>query len=63
MKFFISGDMYGWVPPVGMGVVDIDDVAAAHTLAMVTPEASGRCVGYLYYAHHLSHCYVAGSTS
>eukprot|EP00884_Botryococcus_braunii_P021954 jgi/Botrbrau1/8442/Bobra.0237s0061.1 len=44
MKFFISGDMYGWVPPVGMGVVDIDDVAAAHTLAMLIPEASGRYI-------------------
>jgi nucleoside-diphosphate-sugar epimerase len=26
----------------GEGFVDIDDVAAAHTLAMLTPGASGR---------------------
>ena len=37
-----AGGYYPWAPPSGAGYVDIDDVAAAHTLAMVTPKASGR---------------------
>ena len=37
-----AGGYYPWAPPSGAGYVDIDDVAAAHTLAMVTPSASGR---------------------
>lgn len=37
-----TGGYYPWAPPSGAGYVDIDDVAAAHTLAMVTPKASGR---------------------
>jgi len=31
--------------------VDIEDVAAAHTLAMLTPKAQGRCVFRLHTAH------------
>lgn len=32
------------IPDHGFPVVDVDDVAAAHSLALVTPEAHGRCI-------------------
>lgn len=42
MRKIMNGGYYPWAPRSGAGYVDIDDVAAAHTLAMVTPKASGR---------------------
>ena len=42
MRKIMNGGYYPWAPKSGAGYVDIDDVAAAHTLAMVTPKASGR---------------------
>lgn len=42
MRKLMNGGYYPWAPPVGSGYVDIDDVAAAHTLGMVVPAASGR---------------------
>ena len=44
MRKIMNGGYYPWAPRSGAGYVDIDDVAAAHTLAMLTPKASGRCV-------------------
>ena len=43
MRKIMNGGYYPWAPRSGAGYVDIDDVAAAHTLAMLTPKASGRC--------------------
>lgn len=43
MRKLMNGGYYPWAPKSGAGYVDIDDVAAAHTLAMLTPQASGRC--------------------
>ena len=43
MRKIMNGGYYPWAPRSGAGYVDIDDVAAAHTLAMLTPAASGRC--------------------
>jgi hypothetical protein len=43
MQKFLEGKNWPAVPPFGMGVVDVDDVAAAHALAAFTPSASGRC--------------------
>ena len=34
---------YPFAPPLGWSYVDLADTAAAHTLAMLTPGASGRC--------------------
>ncbi len=42
MRKLMNGGYYPWAPKSGAGYVDIDDVAAAHTLAMLTPKASGR---------------------
>jgi hypothetical protein len=42
LRKMLNGGYYPWAPKSGAGYVDIDDVAAAHTLAMVTPKASGR---------------------
>ena len=42
MRKIMNGGYYPWAPKSGAGYVDIDDVAAAHTLAMLTPKASGR---------------------
>ncbi|KAK9839285.1 hypothetical protein WJX81_005644 [Elliptochloris bilobata] len=44
MRKLLNGGYYPWAPPSGAGYVDIDDVAAAHTLAMVTPSAQGRYI-------------------
>ena len=44
MRKIMNGGYYPWAPRSGAGYVDVDDVAAAHTLAMLTPKASGRCV-------------------
>jgi nucleoside-diphosphate-sugar epimerase len=38
----LSGAFWPWSPPLGVGVVDVRDVALAHCLAAVTPSASGR---------------------
>jgi hypothetical protein len=43
LRKLMMGGYYPWAPLSGAGYVDIDDVAAAHTLAMLTPHASGRC--------------------
>ena len=43
LRKLMMGGYYPWAPKSGAGYVDIDDVAAAHTLAMLTPNASGRC--------------------
>ena len=43
MRKLLRGAYWPAVPMIGMGIVDVDDVAAAHTLAMVTPAANGRC--------------------
>lgn len=42
MRQLLTGAYYGWMADIGFGVVDIDDVAAAHCLAMLTPQATGR---------------------
>ena len=42
MRKLMNGSYYPYAPRSGAGYVDIDDVAAAHTLAMLTPQASGR---------------------
>lgn len=47
MRKIMNGGYYPWAPKSGAGYVDIDDVAAAHTLAMLTPRASGRCAPVL----------------
>lgn len=36
-------------PDFEFGLVDVRDVAHAHCLGMVTPEAEGRCAGCLCY--------------
>ncbi|KAF8069457.1 CCR1 [Scenedesmus sp. PABB004] len=38
----LSGALWPWAPPLGVGVVDVRDVAAAHCLAAVLPRAGGR---------------------
>ena len=43
---FLEGKNWPAVPPFGFGVVDVDDVAAAHALAAFTPSASGRCAAW-----------------
>ena len=42
MTKLLNGYFYPFASPVGMPFVDIDDVAAAHSLALATPEAGGR---------------------
>jgi len=42
VKQFGNGDMKAGAPKVGMGVVDVRDVALAHFNAGFTPEAEGR---------------------
>ncbi|CAL5224580.1 g7286 [Coccomyxa viridis] len=44
MRKIMNGGYYPWAPRSGAGYVDIDDVAAAHTLAMLTHKASGRYI-------------------
>lgn len=46
MKGLVNGLMWVGCPKMGMGVVDVRDVAAAHCLAMADANASGR---YLIY--------------
>eukprot|EP00884_Botryococcus_braunii_P023174 jgi/Botrbrau1/9540/Bobra.0089s0002.1 len=41
MQRVLNGDTW-CLPRLGMGIVDVDDVAAAHTLALFIPHASGR---------------------
>ena len=38
----LEGKAYPMAPHVGFGAVDVRDVAAAHCLAMVHPNAQGR---------------------
>eukprot|EP00878_Enallax_costatus_P014080 GHUV01014725.1.p1 GENE.GHUV01014725.1~~GHUV01014725.1.p1 ORF type:complete len:318 (+),score=65.24 GHUV01014725.1:1030-1983(+) len=38
----LSGALWPWSPPLGVGAVDVRDVAMAHCLAAVLPNASGR---------------------
>jgi dihydroflavonol-4-reductase len=38
----LSGAFWPWAPPLGTAVVDVRDVALAHCLALVRPEAKGR---------------------
>jgi len=38
----LSGALWPWAPPLGVGVVDVRDVALAHCVAAVSPAASGR---------------------
>lgn len=38
----LSGAFWPWSPPLGVGVVDVRDVALAHCLAAVIPSARGR---------------------
>jgi dihydroflavonol-4-reductase len=38
----LSGAFWPWAPPLGTAVVDVRDVALAHCLALVKPEAKGR---------------------
>ncbi|EFJ42238.1 heme peroxidase-related protein [Volvox carteri f. nagariensis] len=42
LRRICAGLMYPAVPNVGIAYVDIRDVAAAHSVAMTAPEASGR---------------------
>ena len=42
MRKLMNGNYHPYAPRSGAGYVDIEDVAAAHTLAMLTPQASGR---------------------
>lgn len=42
MVKLLKGFYYPMASPVGMPFVDVDDVAAAHCLALATPEAMGR---------------------
>ena len=43
MRKLLLGAYWPFTPVIGMGIVDVDDVAAAHTLSMVTLSAKGRC--------------------
>lgn len=45
MRKILNGGYYPWAPDNCSGYVDVDDVAAAHTLSMLIPAASGRSVG------------------
>lgn len=42
MKYLMDGSFWPYIPPMGMPVVDVDDVAAAHCLALAKEEARGR---------------------
>lgn len=42
MRKIVGGSYMGLLPNVTFCVVDVDDVAAAHTLAMLTEKAKGR---------------------
>ncbi|EFN54626.1 hypothetical protein CHLNCDRAFT_135160 [Chlorella variabilis] len=44
IKNLLDGTWWPFTAPTGLGMVDLDDVAAAHALAMVLPEAQGRYV-------------------
>ena len=44
MAKLLGGFYYPFGCNVGLPLVDVDDVAAAHVLAMVTPEAVGRFI-------------------
>jgi dihydroflavonol-4-reductase len=40
----MTGAMFPATAPVGLGIVDVEDCAAAHTLAALIPSASGRYI-------------------
>lgn len=40
----LGGAMFPATAPVGMGIVDVEDCAAAHTLAALIPSATGRYI-------------------
>ncbi len=42
VKQILGGSVYPACPPVGMGLVDVRDVSAAHTLALFHPNAKVR---------------------
>lgn len=42
IKEMLNGKL-AMAPPLGFGVVPVQDVATAHCLAMVHPDAKGRC--------------------
>ena len=42
MAKLLNGFYHPFGAPLGMPFADIDDVAAAHCLALATPEADGR---------------------
>ncbi|KAL4421429.1 hypothetical protein ABPG75_010720 [Micractinium tetrahymenae] len=44
MKKMMDGTVWPFIAPLGLTAIDLDDVAAAHVLAMVMPEAHGRYV-------------------
>ncbi|GMH40046.1 hypothetical protein BSKO_07950 [Bryopsis sp. KO-2023] len=44
MKMMMTGKVWPVAPKIGMGFVDVRDVAAAHCLAMVDKSASGRYI-------------------
>eukprot|EP00884_Botryococcus_braunii_P012623 jgi/Botrbrau1/21361/Bobra.0184s0067.1 len=44
LKQTVACVSYPFVPPIGWSYVDLADTAAAHTLAMLTPGASGRYI-------------------
>ena len=43
MAKLLNGFYYPFGAPLGMPFADVDDVAAAHCLALAVPEADGRC--------------------
>ena len=42
MQSMLSGKLWPFGAPIGLGFVDVRDVALVHALALVTPEAKGR---------------------
>lgn len=57
LKMFGSGELKMGAPDMGVGVVDVRDVAEAHFRAGFTPEAKGR---YITSAHNSSMVKMAG---
>lgn len=42
LRKIMNGALWPACPPLAMGFCDVDDVAAAHTLALFNEKASGR---------------------
>ena len=51
MVSMLSGFFYPAAPPIGLGFVDVRDVAQAHSLALLDPRAKGR---YIAVSHSLN---------